>query len=167
MFFYANNSNGGVNLSVKLENGMVVELISGEHKGKLGVVHGNITTSPTVTVCVWQGMVYADLIVFHEDELILYQNPHKFIRSLAVGDEMVILEQLRISYNAKSRRKEGETLLIDELGETYDHIRTFYGHTENDIRYQYVEENIDIPATNRLLVRKYGRPLKKNALPVI
>lgn len=158
----------------KLKKDMVVSIVSGKEKGKLGVVRTTPFSANNVQVIIWEGMYYADTFIFNENELEVYENPDKLIRPLAIGDSMVILEKPRIFFNARTLKYKGQTLLIDDIhcysgGDKPTHYTNKHpsNYADFEIEVDFSVEVVDVAATNRLLIRKYGIPLKRDSLPQI
>lgn len=155
-------------MEIDFKTGVVVVPLTGPQKGEVGMVNCPPAHGDTkIEVVFWKGYPTAVVLEFDPDNLILYQNPDKLIRSLSVGDEMVILEELRLLYNSAELSKRGQTIKIEIIEKSKFNDIMYYSFRENHTDFSFILENIDIPATNRLLTRKYGLPNRKNKLPNI
>lgn len=155
-------------MEIDFKTGVVVVPLTGPQKGEVGMV--NCTPEhddDEIEVAFWNDYPTVVVLEFDPDNLILYQNPDKLIRSLSIGDEMVILEEPRLLYNLAEFSKRGQTIKIENIEKSKFNDIVYYSFIENHTDFNFILENIDIPATNRLLTRKYGLQIRNYSLPVI
>lgn len=151
--------------------GDIVVPVRGEDKGKIGMItqfNSEIQTS-SVEVTFWEQTarisVNTKRSLYHStSEIAHYQNPHRLIRPLAVGDSIVIAPEMVVFFTYYNTLHKGKVMEVQLIGEsTFGVPMTTYQIGG----LSWLIENIDIPATNRLLMRKYGLPNRKNKLPNI
>lgn len=166
-------------MTVKLENGMerlfrkgdIVVPVRGEDKGKIGMItqfNSEIQTS-SVQVTFWEQPVRISVdtqrSLYHStSEIAHYQNPHRLIRPLAVGDSVVIAQEMVVFFTYYNTLHKGKVMEIQFIRDLTLGVPIT---TYQMAGLTWVIENIDIPATNRLLMRKYGLPNRKNTFPMI
>lgn len=101
---------------------------------------------------------------FTKDELEKYVPKHQLIRPLRVGDYIYIANDFVAFYNETSLKYRGKKLRITEIKESPYPPSIQHYYTDTGCR--WLDINLDIPLTNRLLM-KQSRPKVHARLPNI
>lgn len=153
------------------EYGDIVLITKGIEEGMLGLVEGCTQDEKLYSVkiykqskpeCSYPEVTLINLLL-PTSWFCAYVNPNGLIRPLVCGDSIVIQEKLTIWFDWQSLAFQGKTLQVTGLdndsimGQRYYTSGTFW-----------IIENIDIPKTNKLLMKKYALVGKKSPnLPII
>lgn len=149
--------------------GEIVVINEGEHKGKIGRLMSSTSDDKFHEVRFYElhnGRRHISVTtsdgLFTSRSFSTYVNANALIRPIAVGDSIVIQEKLFVYFDRQSLPYQGKTLTLVTMENNWGKI-VYITHSSF-----WILENIDIPKTNKLLIKKYYSTEKKEPkLPVL